>query len=80
MKKIKLNTAKLHLAKEKVADLTSDEMYKLQGGVEHSVLCPTGNYYGNPCYNQPEPTTNACTSAEGCTVDGSTDLTDNCIP
>jgi hypothetical protein len=67
MKKIKLNTAKLQLAKEKIADLTSEEMYKLQGGLENTSLCPTGNFFGNPCYNQPEPPTFACT-ATSCTV------------
>lgn len=32
MKKIKLNTAKLQLNKERIASLTNDEMMQIQGG------------------------------------------------
>ena len=54
MKKIKLNTAKLQLAKERIASLTNQEMNALQGGDYGSGLSPCmGTYATCP---PPNPT------------------------
>jgi natural product precursor len=43
MRKIKLNTSKLKLTKEKIANLTNDEMKAVYGGDDGSVnwVCPS---------------------------------------
>lgn len=38
MKKIKLSTNKLQLAKEKITDLTHEQMFKMQGGSDGASL------------------------------------------
>ncbi|WP_211092845.1 class I lanthipeptide [Chitinophaga polysaccharea] len=37
MKKIKLNTNKLQLVKEKITDLTHEQMFKMEGGDGYSL-------------------------------------------
>jgi hypothetical protein len=61
MKKIKLDTSKFRLEKEKVSDLTNDELQRLQGGAYNATLfgCVSaagGCTVGYGC----QPSTNYC--------------------
>ncbi len=49
MKKIKLNAAKLQLNKEKIANLTQEEMNNAKGGIEIALKKSKGNSRGCVC-------------------------------
>jgi hypothetical protein len=49
MKKIKLNPEKLQLNKEKIANLTQEEMNNVNGGIEIALKKSKGNSRGCVC-------------------------------
>ncbi|MDI9319518.1 MAG: class I lanthipeptide [Phycisphaerales bacterium] len=57
MKKIKLNTAKLQLNKEKIANLSNVEMGQLNGGIGFVAKKSIRNSFGCVCCPVDEPAT-----------------------